>query len=62
MLNLAKVGKQTQPRSGERIQPTAQAVGKKLKEINKPRRGERTVSIWLLGGAALQRCDSKAKK
>ena len=32
-----------QPRSGERIQPTAQAVGEEL-ESNEPQRGERLVS------------------
>ncbi|MGA2101548.1 MAG: hypothetical protein ABSG34_10620, partial [Candidatus Sulfotelmatobacter sp.] len=34
----------TQPQSGERRQPTAQAVGKQVKRSNKPRRSERTAA------------------
>jgi hypothetical protein len=43
--NAAKVGKQTQPQRGERIQPTAQAVGKEYRRRTKPQRGERIASM-----------------
>jgi hypothetical protein len=40
---------QCQPRSGERMQPTAQAVGGKW-EISKPRRGDRKAMTQTLEG------------
>jgi len=40
------LGAKTQPRSGERTQPTAQAVGGRF-ETGKPRRGEREAATQI---------------